>query len=62
MIILVVIVLMMRLAKDTYRTYNFKSLQMPDSYVKQNCCPIRMLGNMSDILLEITSQLMLILL
>ena len=28
---------------------------MPDSYVKQNCCPIRMLGNKSDIYLEISS-------
>ena len=28
---------------------------MPDSYVKQNCCPIRMLGNKSDIFLEISS-------
>ena len=28
---------------------------MPDSYVKQNCCPIRMLGNKSGIFLEISS-------
>ena len=28
---------------------------MPDTYVKQNCCPIRMLGNKSDIYLEISS-------
>ena len=28
---------------------------MPDSYVKQNCCPIRMLGNKSDIYLEMIS-------
>ena len=28
---------------------------MPDSYVKQNCCPIRMLGDKSDIYLEISS-------
>ena len=28
---------------------------MPGSYVKQNCCPIRMLGNKSDVYLEINS-------
>ena len=28
---------------------------MPDSYVKQNCCPVRMLGNKSDIYLELSS-------
>ena len=28
---------------------------MLDSYVKQNCCPIRMLRNNSDIFLEINS-------
>ena len=28
---------------------------MSDSYVKQNCCPIRMLGNKSDIYLELSS-------
>ena len=28
---------------------------MPDSYVKQNCCPIRMLRNESDIFIEICS-------
>ena len=28
---------------------------MPDSYVKQNFCPIRMLGNKSDIYLDISS-------
>ena len=27
---------------------------MPDSYVKQNCCPIKMLGNRSDIYLELS--------
>ena len=29
---------------------------MPDSYVKQNCCPIKMLGDKSDIYLEIHSM------
>ena len=38
--------------KHLYRLCNFNKLQMPDSYVKQNCCPIRILGNKSDILLE----------
>ena len=28
---------------------------MPDSYVKQNCCPVRMLGDKSNIYLEIYS-------
>ena len=28
---------------------------MTGSYVKQNCCPIRMLGNKSDIFLETSS-------
>ena len=28
---------------------------MPDSHVKQNCCPIRMLRNRSDIYLELSS-------
>ena len=27
---------------------------MPDSYVKQNCCLIRMLGNKNDTFLEIS--------
>ena len=38
-----------------YRLCNFDNVQMPDSYVKQNCCPVRMLGNKSDIFLEISS-------
>ena len=54
-IILVVIVLVVRLIKHVYRLHNFNNLQMPDSYIKQNCCPIRMLGNKSDIFLEISS-------
>ena len=54
-IILVVIVLVVRLAKHVYRLCNFNNLQMSDSYVKQNCCPIRRQGNKSDIFLEISS-------
>ena len=52
-IILVVIVLIVRLVKHVYRLCNFDNLQIPGSYIKQNFCPIRMLGNKSDILLEI---------
>ena len=55
MIILVVIVLIVRLVKHVYRLCNFHNLQMPDSYVKQNCYPIRMLSNNRDIFLEISS-------
>ena len=54
-IILVVIILVVRLAKHVYRLCNFNDLQMPDSYVKQNYGPIRILGNKSDIFLEINS-------
>ena len=54
-IILAVIVLIVRLIKGVYRLCNFNNLQMPYSYVKQNCCPIRMLGNKTDIFLEISS-------
>ena len=28
---------------------------MPDRYVKQNCCPIKSLGNKSDVSFEISS-------
>ena len=52
-IILMVIVLVVKLVKHIHRLCNFNNLQMPDSYVKQNCCPIRMLGNRSDIYLEL---------
>ena len=55
MIILIVIVLIVRVIKHVYRLCDFNNLQMPDSYAKQNCCPIRMLGNKSDIFLEISS-------
>ena len=48
-IILMVIVLVVKLVKHIHRLCNFNNLQMPDSYVKQNCCPIRMLGNRSNI-------------
>ena len=51
-IILVVICLIVRLAKHVYRLCNFNNIQIPDSYVKQNFCPIRMLGNRSDIFLR----------
>ena len=54
-IILVAIVLIVRLVKQVYRLCNFNNLQMPDSYVKQNSCQIRILGNKSDIYLEISS-------
>ena len=55
MIILIVIILLVGLAKHMYWLCNFKNLQMPDSNVKQNCCQIRMLGNKSDVILEINS-------
>ena len=54
-IILFAIVLVVRLVKHVYRLCNFNNLQMPDSYVKQNCCPITMLGNKSDVFLELIS-------
>ena len=54
-IILIFIVLVVKLVKHIHRLCNFNNLQMPDSYVKQNCCPIRMLGNRSDIYLELSS-------
>ena len=45
----------MRLSKQVYRLCNFNNLQMPDSYIKHNCCPIRMLGKKSGIFSEISS-------
>ena len=54
-IILIVIVLVVKLVKHIHRLCHFNNLQMPDSYVKQNCCPIKMLGNKSDIYLELHS-------
>ena len=54
-IILMVIVLIANWLKNVHSLCNFNNLQMPDSYVKQNCCPIRMLGNRSDIYLELSS-------
>ena len=54
-IILVFLVLVVRLAKNVHRLCNVNNLQMPDSYDEQNCCPIRMLGNKSDIFLELCS-------
>ena len=50
-----VIVLLVKLFKHIHRLCNFNNLQMPGSYVKQNYCPIRMLGNRSDIYLELSS-------
>ena len=47
-IILIAICLVVRLIKHVHRLCNFNNLQMPDSYIKQNCCPVRMLGNRSD--------------
>ena len=47
-IILFAIFLAVRLVKHVYRLFNrlcnFNNLQMPDSYIKQNCCLITMLG------------------
>ena len=54
-IILIAIVLDVKLVKHVHRLCNFNNLQMPNSYVKQNCCPIRMLGDKSGIYLEISS-------
>ena len=54
-IILIAIVVVVKLVKHIHRLYNFNILQMPDCYVKQNCCPIRMLGYKSDIFLELSS-------
>ena len=54
-IILIAIVLVVELVKHVHRLCNFNNLQMSDSCVKQNYCPIRMLGNKSDIYLEISS-------
>ena len=48
-ITLVVIVLVVTLVKHVHRICNLNSLQMPDSYVKQNCSLIRMIGNKSNI-------------
>ena len=55
MIVLIAIVLVVRLVKHVHRLCNFNNLQMPDSYVKQNCCAITILGNKSDVFLEISS-------
>ena len=54
-IILIATVLVVKLVKHVHRLCSFNNLLMPDSYVKQSCCPIRMLGNKSDIYLEISS-------
>ena len=54
MIILISIILVVRLVKHVYRLCSFNNLQIPDSYVKQNCCPIKILGNKSDIYLEVS--------
>ena len=54
-IILIAIVLVVKLVKHIHRLCTFDNLQIPDGYVKQNCCPIRLLGNKSDIYLEISS-------
>ena len=43
------------MVKLVHRLCNFNNLQMSDRYVKQNCCPIRMLGNKSDKYLELSS-------
>ena len=54
-ITLMVMVLVVKLVKHIHRLCNFNNLQMPESYLKQNCCPIRMLGNRSDLYLELSS-------
>ena len=54
-ITLIAIVLVVKLVKHVHRLCNLNNLQMPDNHVKQNCGPIRMLGNKSDIYLEISS-------
>ena len=54
-ITLIAIILVVKLVKHVHRLCNFNNVQMADSYVKQNCFPIRMLGNKSDIYLEIGS-------
>ena len=43
-IILIAIVLVVKLVTHVYSLCNSNNLQMPDSYVKQNCFPIRMWG------------------
>ena len=52
MITLIAIILLVRLVKLVYRLCHFNNLQMPDNYVKQSCCPIKMLGNRSNVFLE----------
>ena len=54
-IILIVIVLIVRLAKHMYQLCNCNNLEIPDSYVKQNSCPIKIWRNKSDISLQISS-------
>ena len=53
--ILFAIVLVVKLAELVYSLCNFNNFQMPDSCTKQNCCPITMLGNKSDVFSEISS-------
>ena len=54
-IILFSMVLVVRLVKHVYKLCNFNNLLMQDSYVKQNFCPITVLGNNSDVFLKISS-------
>ena len=54
-IMLIAVSLIARLVKHVYRLCNFNNVQMPGSYVKQNCYPMRMLGDKSDTYLEISS-------
>ena len=44
-----------KIFKYVYRLCNFNHLQMSNSYIKQSCCPIMLLGNNSDVFLEISS-------
>ena len=54
-IILIAKALVVRFIKHVYRLCNFNNFQMPDRYVKQNCCPIKIWGNKYDVFLEISS-------
>ena len=53
---MIAIVFIVRLVKHVYRLHNFNNLQVPDRYVKQNCCPIMIWGNKCDVILEIRSK------
>ena len=54
-VVLVVMVLIVGLVENVHRLCGFNGLQMLDSCVGQDCCPIGMLGGGSDIYLELSS-------